>query len=201
VPAGELAARRRNGACDGHFRIRRREGAELQTRVLELEPFGLGGDGLALEETQDHFEPFDHAVALLGDLDAEHMRVGRKEAGADAEHDAAARLVIELDDAVRSHQRVVIGQRDDARAELDALGALGGGGDEEFGARDDLVAGRVMLADPGFLEALAVEPFDQFEIAADRQRRVFVDRVKGRKENAASQFARAHLRRSSLFVS
>ena len=39
----------------------------------------------------------------------------------DAEHGAAARHVVELDHAVGDHQGVVIGQRDDAGAELDVI--------------------------------------------------------------------------------
>ena len=133
--AGELAAGRRDRAGDRDFGVGRGEGAKLKARVLQLEPFRLDADRFALEKTKDHFKRLDHAVALFCDFDAEHVRVRGKQARAGAEHHAAARHVVELDDAVRDHQRVVIGQRDDARAELDARGAFGGGGDEEFGAR------------------------------------------------------------------
>ena len=98
---------------------------------------------------------FGHAVALRCRDRCRASRVGRQQPRPDAEHDAAARHVIELDDAVRDHQRVVIGQRDDAGAEPDALGALGRGGDEQFGRGDDLEAGRVMLADPGLVVSRA----------------------------------------------
>ena len=91
-------------------------------------------DGLAVEQPQDHLDRLDHAVALLVDRNAHHHRVRRQQARADAEHHAAARLVVELDDAVRRRQRVVIRQRHDAGAELDALRALGRRRDEELRA-------------------------------------------------------------------
>jgi hypothetical protein len=95
--------------------------------------------------------------------------------------------MVELDDAVRRHQRVVVGQRDDARAELDALRALGRRGDEDLRRGDNLEARGVMLADPSLLVAEPVQPFDEFEIAADRQRRIFLGRVEGCEEYPAAQ--------------
>jgi hypothetical protein len=44
-----------------------------------------------------------------------------------------------------------------------------------------------MLADPGFLVAEPVEPFHELEIAPKRQRRILVDGVERRQENAAAQ--------------
>ena len=73
--------------------------------------------------------------------------------------------MVELDDAVRRHQRVVIRQRHHAGAEADLPGALRRRGDEDLGRGDDLEAGRVMLADPGFLVAEPVQILDQFEVA------------------------------------
>ena len=85
------------------------------------------------------------------------------------------------------HQRVVVRQRDHAGAEPDALGALGRRGDEELRRRDDLEAGRVVLADPRLVVAEVVEPLDQLDVATDRQRRVFVQRVERCEEDAAAQ--------------
>jgi hypothetical protein len=42
-------------------------------------------------------------------------------------------MMVELNNPVGDHQRVVIGQRDDAGAEADELGALGGDRDEQLG--------------------------------------------------------------------
>ena len=95
--------------------------------------------------------------------------------------------MIKLDDAVRRHQRAVIGQRHDAGAELDAPRALRRGGDEQFGTRNDLEARGVMLADPRFLVTQAVEMLDQLEIALDAERRVFIDGMKRCEENAVAQ--------------
>ncbi len=74
-------------------------------------------------------------------------------AGADPNITRPAGHVVELVDPVGQHHRVVVGQGGDAGAQADVLGALGGGGDEQLGAGDQLVAGRVVLADPGLLDS------------------------------------------------
>ena len=61
-----------------------------------------------------------------------------QQARPEAEHRAALRLVIELDDAVGHRERVVVRQRDDAGSQADAAGALDRGGDEHLGRRDEL---------------------------------------------------------------
>ena len=48
--------------------------------------------------------------------------------------------------------------------------------------------GGMMLADPGFVIAEPVEMIDQLQIALDAQRRVLVDRMKGREEDAVLEF-------------
>jgi hypothetical protein len=92
--------------------------------IFEGEPVGPAGDGLAAEQAQDDFEPVHHAVALGHRIDAEHHRVRVQEPVAGAEHDPAHPRfreghVVELDDAVRDHQRVAVWHRHDTGAELD----------------------------------------------------------------------------------
>src|SRR6185436_8595281 len=153
--------RHRTGHRD--LRIGLRERQQLHARVRQLEPLGLLRDGFAFEQAQDHFDRLHHPVALLVDWDAHHHRVGRQQTGTYTEQHAAARLVVELDDAIRRGQRVVIRQRYHAGTELDALGAFSGRGDEELRRRDDLEAGGVVLADPRFFVAELVEPFDELD--------------------------------------
>src|SRR3546814_6417645 len=69
--------------------------------------------------------------------------------------------VVELDEALRHEERVVIGQRSDARAELDVLRALGRRGDDQLRRGDDLTAGGMMLADPRLVVSQMIEPFEQ----------------------------------------
>ena len=107
--------------------------------------------------------------------------------GPGAEHDPAARHVVELDDAVGDHHRVMVGQRDDAGAEADVLGALGGEGDEDLGRADDLEPGRVMLADPGLVKAELVEPRHQFEVALEALGRVLLVRMERRQKDPVAQ--------------
>jgi hypothetical protein len=173
----------------------------LHPRVRQLEPLGFLRDGLAFEETQDHLDRLDHPVALFVDRDAHHHRVGRQQTRADAEQHATARLVVELDDAVRGGQRVVIRQRYHAGTELDALRPFRGSRDEQFRRRNDLESRGVVFADPRFLVTEFVEPLDQLDVAADRQRGVFVNGVERRKENAAAQrFTLVHFEFASAWL-
>ncbi len=106
--------------------------------------------------------------------------------GAGTEHDAAACHVVKLDDAVGDHHRMMVGQRDDAGAEADVFGALGGEGDKDFGRADDLKPSRVMLADPGLVKPELVEPGHQFEIALQALGRVLlVGMERGQKDPVA----------------
>ena len=118
--------------------------------------------------------------------DAEHVRVGGELARAAAEHRATAGEVVEQHEAIGEHQRVVVGERVHAAAEPDVLRARGRGRDEHLGRRDDLVAARVVLADPHLVEAEAVEVLDQVEVAFERERRVLPGRVeRGHEESEA----------------
>ena len=49
-----------------------------------------------------------HAVALRLGIDAEHHRIRRQETGTEAEHRPATRLIVELNDAIRDHQGMVV---------------------------------------------------------------------------------------------
>ncbi|CAA9325094.1 MAG: hypothetical protein AVDCRST_MAG24-528 [uncultured Nocardioidaceae bacterium] len=103
--------------------------------------------------------------------------------------------MVEQHGAVGDPQRVVVGQRHHARAQLDAPGALGGGRDEDLRRADDLGAGGVVLADPHLVEAQAVEQLDQLEVALQAQRGVLDGGVEGSHEHPEAQptAARSHL--------
>ena len=200
---GDLAAGGRDGAGDGHFEMRLGVGRDLEARVDQLEPVGLHVDGAVLaEQGVDRFERFIHAHALGERVDAHHRGVGGERAGTDAHHRAAAGHVVELNHAVDGHQRVVVGQADDAGAEADVAGALRGGGDEDLGRGDQLPAGAVVLADPRFVVTELVEPLEQLEVAVQRQRGVFPDAVEGRHEDSEVHSSVAgHLRAPSAALS
>ena len=94
------------------------------------------------------------------------------------------RHVVELHDPLRDVERVVVRQRHDAGAELDALGALARGGQEQLRRRDHLPARGVVLAAPELVVAEPVEVRDEVEVALELQRRVLADRVMGREKGA-----------------
>ena len=135
---------------------------------------------------------FVHHLALIAGIDADLQGVMHQGAGADPEHRPAARHVVELDHAVGQHERVVVGQRHDPGAQPDVAGALRGRGDQHFRAGDQLEPARMMLADPRLVIIQPVEMLEQFEVALDRQGRVFVVVMKRREENSASQIEIAH---------
>ena len=66
-------------------------------------------------------------------------------------------------------------------------GALRGGRDEDLGAGDDLVARRVVLADPRLVEAERVEVLEQVEVALEGEGRVLPDGVERGEEDAEAQ--------------
>ena len=121
---------------------------------------------------------------LLDGVNAEHVGVGGERAGADAEHGAPARHVVELRHAVGDHQRVVVRQADDAGAELDVLRPLRRRRHEQLRRGDSLPPGAVVFAYPRLVEVEIVEPLDQLEIPLVGDRRIFVLPVKRRHENA-----------------
>src|SRR5258708_2616177 len=79
---------------------------------------------------------------------------------------------------------MVIGEAEYAGTELDLPGAFGGCRDEDCWVADDLPAGAVVLADPGFVEAHSVHVLDQLEIALICERWVFANTVERPQEDA-----------------
>jgi hypothetical protein len=92
--------------CGARLRI----GAQVEARLAHLVPFALLGDDFAVQQTGDDVDRVGHAVALRLRVDAKHHRVRRQKPGAEAEHRPAARLVVELHDAVRHHKGMVVRQ-------------------------------------------------------------------------------------------
>jgi hypothetical protein len=118
--------------------------------------------------------------------------------GAGAEDGAAAGHVVELHHALRDVEGMVIGQRDHAGAELDALGALAGGGQKHLRRGDHFPARGMVLAAPEFVIAERVELLDEIEVAAELQHRMLADRVMRGEES--SEFEARHLFPSGIVV-
>src|SRR6185295_3106406 len=99
----------------------------------------------------------------------------RERARPDAEHGAAEREVIEHDHAVSEDERVMVGQRGNARPEAYVPSPLGGSGDESLRRGDKFVAGGVVLTHPGLIERQMVEELDELKVAPQGVRRVLPD--------------------------
>ena len=188
VLAGQARAARRRHGRHGDVEQRVRVRAQVQPGVGEAPHLRLARHRLVGgEQAHDDVEPLLQQRAGLGRVEPEHDGVGRQGAGTDAEHEPAPRHVVELHGPLGDHVRVVVGDADDARAELDVLGPLGRGGDEDLRAGDDLRAGRVVLADPRLVPAEPVEVLDQLEVAFDGERRVLAGLVERRHEDAEAE--------------
>ena len=193
--AGQLHARRRLGGGDGDGEVGLGVGPQVGHGPLKREPLRLISDRLGFgEQPHDDPEGFVHAGALRERFDAQHVGVGDQRAGPHAQHDPPAGDVVQLDHAVGDHERVVVGEADDAGAELDVAGAFGGGGDEEFGRGDGLPAGAVVFADPGFVVAQMVEPLEGFKVALEAEGGVFAEPVEGgQKDSELHAWGQWHL--------
>ena len=110
--------------------------------------------------------------------------------GPAAEHDPATRHVVELDDAVRDVQRVVIRQRHDTGAEAEVLGAFGRGGDEDLRRVDRLHPRRVVLADPRFRETQPSSISISSRSRSKHKRGVLGERVERCEEDAVPEIHR-----------
>src|SRR5262245_45159894 len=74
---------------------------------------------------------------------------------------------------------MVVGQADDAGAQLDAARALGRSGHKHFRGADGLPAGAVVFANIGLIEAQHIEPLDNLQVTFQGQGRVFTWPVEG----------------------
>ena len=164
----------------------------MQPRLAQVPAVVLERDGfVAGEQLGDDAEPVFQKPARLALLQSDHDAVGRQRARAEAEHRPSARQMVKQHDALRHPQRIVIRDADDAGAEPDVPGALGGGGNHDFRRGGKLGAGGVVLAEPRLVVAAAVEPLNQLEIALQRQCGVDARLVERREKNAEAQ-ALAH---------
>ena len=78
----------------------------------------------------------------------------------------------------------MVGEADNAGAQLDVLGAVGGDTNKNLWRGDDFPTGAVMLANPGLIEAQVVQPLHQFQVAFESQRWVFAGPVERPHKNA-----------------
>ena len=89
--------------------------------------------------------------------------------------------VVELHHALGDVVGVVVGQRDHARAEPDALGALAGSRQEHLRRGNHLPTAGVVLAAPELVVAEPVEVLHEVEVAAELQHRMLANgMMKGR---------------------
>ena len=87
------------------------------------------------------------------DVDADAVEFLLLVAGTDAEVDTAVADDVQHGDFLGDEDGVVQGQDDYGGADADVLGASGDGAEERPDAGEQAVAGKAMLAKPGFIEA------------------------------------------------
>ena len=161
VLAGHRDAGRRLHRGHRHRHMGRLVGAQLDYRLVQLEPVALVADGVGFgHQAHNDAQRLVHHFPLPLRSDAQHQGVGGQGAGADAQNHPPPGQVVQLHEAVGDHIGVVVGQADHAGAEADVAGALGGGGHKHFRRGDGFPPGAVMLADVGFIVAQRVEPLD-----------------------------------------
>src|SRR5438093_2261542 len=186
-----LRLRRHAGHADGRMRPLVRSQMEPETDIL----LGLGNAeapvpplveaGLrVVPELEDQIQDGPGNPSLLAALrvDAEQLEVARKPAGAHAPIEPAPGHLVELGDALREHERIVIRQTRHPRAELHPLRQPERLGDEQVRTRDVLPHRRDVLADPRLLEPQAIERDELLEILLHRPGGVGSGRVQRHRE-------------------
>ncbi len=175
-------------------------GGQLGPRIAQREPVGLHVDDLAAQQPQHRLERLPLHAALVDRVDAHHVRVQRDLARPGADDQPAARLQIELGDAVRGDQRMVVRQRHHTGAESDALRALGRRSDEHVWRWDDFGSGGVVLTHPRLVETQMVQVFHQVDVTPQLQCRVGVEGVIGRQERPELDRARIPHARHAIWI-
>jgi hypothetical protein len=125
-------------------------------------------------------------------VDAQHQRIRRQQARASTEHHPPPGMVVQLYDAVRRHQRIMVWQRNHAGAEADRFGAFRGDGDKQFGGTDQLPPRGVMLANPGFVETEAIEPLHQLQVPVHAGGGILIHWMKRGQEGPMAQRDAGH---------
>src|SRR5262245_28587399 len=95
--------------------------------------------------------------------------------------------MIEVDHALRDVEWMMIGDRDDAGAEPDAVGAFCGGDQEHFRRADRFPAGGMMFAYPKLVVVQLVYPGRQFEVPLEWEGRVFTNGMVRSEKDAKSE--------------
>src|SRR3989441_650500 len=135
-------------------------------------------------ELEDQIQDGPRDPALLATLrvKAAHLEVAGEPARAHAPVETASGHLVELGDALREHEGVVIRQTGHPGAELYRLRPGERVGDEQVGTRDVLPHRREVLADPRLLEPQAIERDKLLEVLLHRPGGVGAGRVQRHRE-------------------
>jgi hypothetical protein len=142
------------------------EGGLRRAHVPEL---AVVVEAAVLPEPQHDLERFERASPVLAarGVHVEEHQVARQGADADAEHQAPGGHVIQIGDAVSQLDRVVVRQQVRAGRERDLLRLRQRLRDQQVRRGTRLPRSREVLADPGLVEAQAVEQTQRREILGD----------------------------------
>ena len=186
--ADQARARRGDDRGGGDLGVRIGVAVHLQAGLDQLVAGSLDRDRLvAAQQVHEHIDVGLQRLPGVGGVETQHDRVGGERAGTDAQHRPATGEVVQQYEPVGHVEGVVIGQRDHPGAQLDVLGDLRGMRDEHHRVADRLHPARVVLPEPGLVEAHPVEQLHQLDVALQRVRRVLPHRhVVRRQEDAES---------------
>ena len=158
---------------------------DLQRGLVQREPVAVVAEPLlAVQQPDDDTHCLVLPIAQKHRADAHGACIAGQRARPAAEHRPALGHVVELHDSLGHVERMVVGQRHHAGAELDRVGDLTGSRQEHLRRRDHLPSTRVMLTAPELVVAQVVEVRGKLEIALELQRRALAEGMVWCKERA-----------------
>ena len=171
-------------------------GQDLQTRVTQLVPIRAFSHRLPIQEPDDNPDGLIQSIANFIVIDPQHVRVVSQCTGAYSKHEAAHQLVIELNGQVRHQERIMIGERNDTRAQSNSARAFCRSGKHNLRRSDDFSTTGMMLTNPDLIETEAVEVINKLKLTANLQVRILAERH--HRGDETSQISAYHSPSSSL---
>ncbi len=153
--------------------------------MLGVGPGALPGDAymMGIDPTTQR-EKMDESLGIILRLFTEDAPITYHSPRTDTQHHPPVGHVVQLHHAVGDHEGMVVGQTDNAGAQFNMTGTVGGHSHEQLRGGDGFPTGAVVLPNPGLIIAQVVQPLDQLQVPINGQSRVFSHPVEGTQEDA-----------------